>query len=163
MNIRDKIAVRFSITRTEITVVSCLLFFFVLGIFVNSSRSLQEARLFTETKQTEHFTDAQVDSLLRQAALLDTDLAKSGAQAPHVREQSDTSPKRNFASQKIVFSNATADELSALPGISTVLAERLISFRKSRQGKVERFPDFLEVKGIGNKRMETLEQHLILD
>lgn len=163
MTFRDKIAVMLSMTRTEITVISSLLLFFILGIIVNSSRSLQEAGLFMATEQTEQFTDAEVDGLLREAALLEAALAKTGAQAPHIQEQKNVLPEKSADSPKIVFSNATADELAAMPGISSVLANRLITFRGSRQGKVERFQDFLEVKGIGRKRMKTLEQHLILD
>ncbi len=163
MNFRDRIAERLSITRTEITVISSLLLFFILGIIVSSSRSLQEARRFIETEHTERFTDAEVDSLLREAALLEAALAETDVTALPVPERKNIPSKKHAGSYKIVFSTATVDELAAIPGISTVLAERLIAFRKSRHGKVERFQDFLEVKGIGRKRMETLEQHLILE
>jgi len=163
MNFRDRIAVMLSMTRTEITVVTGLLLFFMLGIIVNSSRSFREARQYTEKERIEQFTDAEVDSLLKEATLLETALDTSGAHAPHIHNQGTLSTKKTALSQKIVFSKATTDELAAIPGISTVLAGRLITFRKSRKGKVEGFPDFLEVKGIGRKRMETLEQHLILD
>lgn len=163
MNFRDRIAVRLSMTRTEITVVTTLLLFFILGIIVNSSRSLQEARQYTETKQAEQFTDTEVDSLLREAVLLETALVESGTKALHIQNQGSISTKKASISQKIVFSNATADELAAIPSINSVLAGRLIAFRESKEEKVERFPDFLEVKGIGRKRMEILKRHLILD
>jgi len=163
MNLRDRIAVMLSMTRTEITVVSGLLLFFLLGIIVNSSRSLQEARSHTEKEGIEQFTDAEVDSLLKEAALLETALDESGTDTSHSRNQGTLSTKKTALSQKIVFSKATTDELATIPGISTVLAGRLIAFRESRKVKVEGFPDFLEVKGIGKKRMETLEKHLILE
>lgn len=163
MTFRDKIAVMLSMTRTEITVISSLLLFFILGIIVNSSRSLQEADLFIATEQTERFTDAEVDSLLRKAELLEAALALKGKQASHIRFQQKSMATDTGDSQKIVFSNATVEELDSVPGISHVLAGRLIAFRNSRPGKVERFQDFLEVKGIGITRMETLKQHLILD
>ena len=58
MNIRDRIAVMLSMTRTEITVVTGLLLFFLLGVIVNSSHSLQEARSHPEIEPIEQFTDA---------------------------------------------------------------------------------------------------------
>ncbi len=163
MKFRDKIAVMLSMTRTEIAVVTSMLLFVVLGIMVRSSLSFQEAALFSEKENAERFTDAEVDSLLREAALLETALAEKGAQAEHIRLQQNMLSTGTGDSKKIVFSNATVDELGSIPGISTILAGRLIAFRKSRQGKVERFQDFLEIKGIGSKRIETLKQHLTLD
>ncbi|MCG8343284.1 MAG: helix-hairpin-helix domain-containing protein [Chlorobiales bacterium] len=163
MNLRDKIAVILGMTRAEIIVVSSLLLFFVLGIIINNSRLFQKASLFIEKEQVEHFTDTEVDSLLREAALLETALAQQGKQASHIRLLQNPTTTGTGNTRKIVFSNATVEELSSIPGISDILASRLIVFRKSRQGKVERFQDFLEVKGIGSKRVETLKQHLTLD
>ena len=163
MNLRDKIAVILGMTRAEIIVVSSLLLFFVLGIIINNSRLFQKASLFIEKEQVEHFTDTEVDSLLREAALLETALAQQGKLASHIRLLQNPTTTGTGNTRKIVFSNATVEELSSIPGISDILASRLIVFRKSRQGKVERFQDFLEVKGIGSKRVETLKQHLTLD
>jgi competence protein ComEA len=50
-----------------------------------------------------------------------------------------------------------------IPGVGPVMAKRLIEFRKQKGGKVSRFNDFLEVKGIGKKKLEILEKHLTLD
>ena len=163
MNFRDKIAVMLGMTRMEVAIVSSLSLFFVLGVIVNHSRSFQEATLFNEEEQTRRFTDADVDSLLREATLLETTFAQKGEQADHIRLQQNLTLTGSDDSKKIVFSSATVKELGSIPGISNVLAERLITFRKSKQGKVERFQDFLKVKGIGTKRMETLKQHLTLD
>lgn len=163
MNFRDKIAVMLGMTRTEIVVVSSLLLFFVLGIIVSNSRSFQEASRFTGKEEAAEFTDAEVDSLLREAKQLEAAFMEKGEQADHIRRHKKLTVTGTGNSGKIIFANATVEELGSIPGISTVLAGRLISFRKSRQGKVERFEDFLEVKGIGNKRVETLKQHLTLD
>lgn len=163
MNFRDKIAVMLSMTRTEVAVVSLLLLSFVLGIIVNGSRSFQKAALFEAKEQTPYFTDAKVDSLLREAMLLEKSLAEKGLQADHIGLSQKMSSADAADLEKIVFSGATVEELSSIPGISSVLASRLITFRKSKQERVERFQDFLEVKGIGKRRMETLKQHLILD
>jgi competence protein ComEA len=163
MNIRDTIAVMLSMTRTEVTVVSFLLLSFVLGVIVDGSRSFQEAALFEAKEKAGYFTDADVDSLLREAMLLEKSLSEKGKLADHIGLSQKLTVADTAGSRKIVFSDATADELSSIPGISGVLANRLITFRKSKQERVERFHDFLEVKGIGKRRMETLKQHLILD
>ena len=159
----DKIAVMLGMTRTEIAVISSLLLFLFLGFAVNGSRSFQEAAMVNEKEQNGVFTDAEVDSLLREAELLEAVLARKSDKAVPVGSQRKPAAAVAGSSQKVVFSNATVEELGSIPGISSVLAGRLIVFRNSRTGKVERFQDFLEVKGIGSKRMETLKQHLILD
>ncbi len=163
MNTRDKIAVMLGMTRTEIVVVSSLLLFFFLGIFINNSRSFQEASRFIGKEQPGLFTDAEVDSLLREAKELEAAFAEKGEQADHIRWHKKPEVTGVGTSGKIIFANATVEELASIPGISTILAGRLIAFRKSRQGKLERFEDFLEVKGIGDKRVETLKQHLTLE
>ncbi len=164
MDIRGRIAARLSMTRAEVTVISALLFFLILGIVINSGRSWQKARLFESTEEhAERFLDAEVDSLLKEAVLLEAALAASGAQAPHIQREINTERKPLPVSHKIMFSNATADELKSIPGISTVLAGRLIAFRQGKEGKIEQLSDLLEVKGIGSKKLEVLGEYLILE
>ena len=51
--------------------------------------------------------------------------------------------------------NATQEELEHLPGVGTVLAGRIIAFRKTH-GPFEQIEDLTRVHGIGHKRLEQL-------
>ena len=43
------------------------------------------------------------------------------------------------------------------------MAERLVAFRKAKGGKVQQYQDFLEVKGIGKKKLESLTKYFTLE
>jgi len=169
MRTRDRIAASLGMTRPELTVVSLLLVFFLLGLVLRSAGFVRHAADFRNTVQSEPFSETYVDSLL-EAALKPEAPAGENSIAAGDHEPSKAKPTRPSSRSKhlatdpgIVFATASAAELETIPGISSVLAGRLIEFRKSRQGKVERFRDFLDVKGIGRKRLETLQQHLVLE
>ena len=53
---------------------------------------------------------------------------------------------------------APADSLELLPGIGTVLADRIVEYRRHRQFKSE--IDITEIKGIGPKLYERLKPYL---
>jgi len=55
----------------------------------------------------------------------------------------------------IDINRADADAFMALPGIDYVLAKRMIAYR-NEIGAFTRVEDLLNVKGIGNKRMEEI-------
>ncbi|HED30737.1 MAG TPA: helix-hairpin-helix domain-containing protein [Prosthecochloris aestuarii] len=159
-----QLALKLGITSTEMLVIGTLTAGLLGGILLNLNHGAVPAASLTAPEQ-EQMSDAEIDSLLREAALLD--LYPGSAPARHEKTLHTAQPAKNSpktqSQQRIVFSTATASELASMPGISSVLAERLIEFRKSRKGDVGRFEDFLEVKGIGKKRLEILQQHLTLE
>lgn len=159
----NNIAAMLGMTRTELATVSFLLLVFTLGLIIRSGRSFPESDIAAESKQEIRFTDAYVDSLLQDAERLEQTLSLTSR--PNIdKEKHQVHVSDNgMHPSGIVFSKATIEQLASMPGISSVLAGRLIAFRDSRRGKVDRFEDFLEVTGIGLKRVETLKQHLILD
>ncbi len=159
----NSIAALLGMTRTELAAVSFLLLVFIAGLIIRSGSSFPASDMAVENKPEIHFTDAYVDSLLQDAQRLEQTLPlTSRPNIDKVKQQDHISDTGNH-STGIVFSSATAEQLASMPGISSVLADRLIAFRNSREGKVDRFEDFLEVTGIGTKRVETLKKHLILD
>ena len=161
MKIKDSIASALGLTRAEMTVIALLLLFFMLGLILRSSGAIRETAERDRADLNERFSDTEVDSLLREAEALEASLAETAT--TNSGTENPPSVRRSTGTSKIVFSRAGVAELESIPGISSVLAERLVEFRNSRQGKVERFRDFLDVKGIGRKRMETLRQHLVLE
>jgi comEA protein len=50
---------------------------------------------------------------------------------------------------------ATAEQLTALPGIGSVMAERIVKFRE-QHGDFKRVEDLLKVKGIGEKSFQKI-------
>jgi competence protein ComEA len=57
---------------------------------------------------------------------------------------------------RLDLNRASADELASLPGIGTVLAQRVVAFRES-VGGFQKIKDLREVKGIGAKKYDRLK------
>ncbi len=156
MKLHEQLARRLGMTRAEIAAVSVLLMLFLLGTAVGGwKNSVPEEKFLNNSPPEQH--DALVDSLLAEARKLRETPVTQDTQAP----RSGKAPSRSGTS-KIEFTTASIEELSSIPGISTVLATRLLEFRDSRNTKIERFDEFSEVKGIGPQRISVLKQHLIL-
>ncbi|MCR6096810.1 helix-hairpin-helix domain-containing protein [Salipaludibacillus agaradhaerens] len=61
----------------------------------------------------------------------------------------------------VFLNEATLDELTSLPGIGPAKAEAIISYREEH-GLFQAKEDILNVPGIGEKTLETLEDYLII-
>jgi competence protein ComEA len=61
----------------------------------------------------------------------------------------------------INVNNATADDLSSLPGIGPHIANEVILFRKTR-GIFSKIEELKAVKGIGEKRFKKIEKYLTI-
>lgn len=62
---------------------------------------------------------------------------------------------------KLHLNRATASDLEALPGVGPVLAERIVSFR-DENGPFETIEDLLEVPGIGEAKLSSFRDLLIV-
>jgi len=171
MNFLDNIAVRLGITRTEMTAVTLLTFFLLLGGALKYSGSVREADRAIKKAETARYSEAEVDSLLSLAMKADeASMAETPGIAAGNSDQEDPAPKspagrtqKKVFTGTIAFRTASASQLQKIPGVGPVMARRLIEFRKQKGGKVGHFNDFLEVKGIGKKKLLILEKHLTLD
>ena len=67
-----------------------------------------------------------------------------------------TVSSRTSIPSRLDINRASADELVSLPGIGTVLAQRVIAYRES-VGRFQRVEDLREVKGIGAKKYDRLK------
>jgi comEA protein len=61
--------------------------------------------------------------------------------------------------QAVNINTATKEELVALPGIGSTLADRIISFREN-EGEFGSVEDLQQVKGISKKKLEKLKPHV---
>lgn len=76
---------------------------------------------------------------------------------------SDFKPQEKFnkGEFKININKASKEELTELPGIGPVLAQRIIVFREKR-GYFSSFQDILKVKGIGEKKLQKIIPYISL-
>ncbi|MCJ7765126.1 MAG: helix-hairpin-helix domain-containing protein [Thiovulaceae bacterium] len=56
------------------------------------------------------------------------------------------------------INSASIEELSTLPGIGTVTAEKIVAYRKDH--KFKKASDLMNVKGIGQKKLDKIQAKL---
>lgn len=59
------------------------------------------------------------------------------------------------------LNSATVEQLESLPGVGPVLAGRIVEFR-DRAGPFEQVEDLLEVSGIGEAKLASLRDHVVV-
>jgi len=62
---------------------------------------------------------------------------------------------------RVQINSATSSELEQLPGVGPVLAERIASFREEN-GPYETVEDLLDVSGIGEAKLESLRDSVVV-
>ena len=171
MNFFEKLAIRLSLTKAEISMVSILLGFLMLGVIMKNINSVENADPLIKRNETARYRDTEVDSLIRIATVeeasiknevLHEDAAEEKDKSAERRPRHPSMGKKAFTGT-ISFNKASNQQLQKIPGIGPVMAGRLISFRSEKGGKVKRFEDFLEVKGISNKKLEVLKLYFTLE
>ena len=70
-------------------------------------------------------------------------------------------PERERPKQ-VNINRASAAELTALPGIGTVMAQRIVDYRE-RHGKFRRFEDLNHVHGLGKRKLAALKEWVVLE
>ncbi len=171
MNLLQNLSVKLGITRAEMTAVTILIFFLVLGGAIRYSGSVQEADKLIKKAEASRYSEAEVDSLLSiasnvdHAAMDEADRSagdESGEDRGDKKEQTARAAKKTFTGT-VAFNIASTSQLQKIPGVGPVMAKRLVRFREEKGGKVKQFDDFLEVTGIGQNKLEVLKKHLTLE
>ncbi|MCF8215309.1 MAG: helix-hairpin-helix domain-containing protein [Chlorobium sp.] len=183
MNILDRLAVRLSLTKAEISVISLLVLFLMLGGAVRNFRTAHDAESLLKEKEEEQYSDRDTDSMLAAASIFTAERPKtsfsdapapmsfSGEQAgsavaeekPFRERAKKSRTGRKVFNGTLAFNKATEQQLQQIPGVGPVMAKRLVSFRSSKGGRIERHEDLLQVNGIGEKKLEILKKHLTLE
>ena len=63
--------------------------------------------------------------------------------------------------EKIDLNTASAEQLESLPGIGPVTAKRIVDHR-AKVGKFKRIEEIINIKGIGEKKFETIKDRLVI-
>lgn len=71
------------------------------------------------------------------------------------------SPREETTLPMININKASKDDLALLPGIGTVLAERIVAYRTAN-GPFQSIGDLLAVEGIGEKKLEAIRKHITI-
>lgn len=166
----EKTAWRLGLTRAEISLVTMLIGFLMLGGILKNFRSSEKEAILLKNAEHARLQEAEVDSLIRLAAIEQANVSEevSGESIPD-RQHADREVSAGRAVHKksfngtVAFNRAGKSQLQQVPGIGPVMAERLIAFRAQKGGMVKEFRDFLAVKGIGQKKLEILKKHFILE
>jgi competence protein ComEA len=171
MKLFEKLAVKLSLTKAEITLISTLLGFLVLGGMLKNVRSVEKAETLVKKVETARYHEAEVDSLISIAtaeqASVNEDVMEGVAsekeRAGTQKRASQHSPDKKLFNGTLSFNKASIGQLQKVPGVGPVMAERLITFRTAKGGKVHDFQEFLEVKGVGEKKLEFLKKYFTLE
>jgi comEA protein len=92
------------------------------------------------------------------AACLTLALLALFATYPCMADQSASKTKAPAAGE-IDINRASAEQLTRIPGIGKVMAERIVLFRKEH-GPFKRVEDLLKIKGIGEKSFERIRPYV---
>lgn len=183
MNPLERLAVRLSLTRAEISVISLLVVFLVLGGAVRNFRSVRDADAQLQRQEDERFSERETDSLIGVASALaaGTTAPETGGKTEALNLSDEQLYPEDFEEEKprkkktarrsgkkvfngtLAFNRATEKQLQQIPGVGPVMARRLVAFRASKGGRVDRHEQLLDVKGIGRKKLEILKKHLTLE
>ena len=68
-------------------------------------------------------------------------------------------PASQTATEKINVNTASAEELTALPGIGKAYADRIVEYRE-KNGPFKKVDDLLNVRGIGEKTLERIRDRV---
>jgi competence protein ComEA len=88
-------------------------------------------------------------------------LSGRNIQGPNIDAVAQTEPSTTPIHSRLDLNHASAGELESLPGIGTVLAQRVIAFRES-VGRFQKIEDLRAVKGIGAKKFERLKSFMMV-
>jgi competence protein ComEA len=81
--------------------------------------------------------------------------------SPRAQKTPVTTRRKPVSSGKCNINTATVDQLALLPGIGTRTAQAIIDYRE-QHGPFKTVSDLTKVRGIGEKTLEVLRQHILV-
>lgn len=149
----------------ELMIIGFLLLSFLAGLVIKYSGwkeayqyDYSESDAGFESKIKSSFTELKqqpIDSLQRQRAEELNQLADSIG----MKIESETNKMELPAGTVININTALSGDLTRLPGIGEVMAERIIDYR-TKHGGFKSTEELMNVKGIGEKKFEKIKENV---
>lgn len=157
MNIIKKLLDKLSLTRTEVKVFLFLGAVLLVGsgykFFFKSEKS--HASIDNDYSATDSLFNAAISDANETADYKEEVLELKNAQY-------ESSIKELPAEHSININTAGIEDLSRLPGIGEKTAQIIIDFR-TEHGRINKPEDLLEVKGIGESKLNRIIKYIVID
>lgn len=156
----NNIRKRIGFTDTEIKIVLFLAVVFIAGLAIKLTQAggRAEYKDFDYSKSDSLYTAADTAKALNTSTVkVDTD------DSLLLRREDYKSKSKTVLKEKSISVNkASAEELTQLPGIGIKTAEKIIEYRKAH-GRFNSVNELLEVKGIGEKKLEKIKKIIFIE
>ena len=157
---------RLGLTGKEISVIAFLAVSFIAGLVVKYSGwkdpgnfDYSESDLVFEKQVKTAFDSLNVKKLSKEQEQRIDELKQFADSIRELKEKSTQTPVNLRPDKKININSAYSSDLQLLPGIGEVMAERIIEYRE-KTGGFKDIRDIKKVKGIGEKKFESIKQYI---
>lgn len=162
MKFFNRLSQKSGLTLTELRVIFFLIVIFILGVI------LKTVGWRNEEPQRTNFDYSHLDSIFYSPKILESRIAENNLFDSN-QESSDFNKsnfdiqlkKQKLSEKSINLNNASINQLAMLPGIGVKTAENIIDYRKLN-GNFTQVDELLEVKGIGNSKLEKIKKYIFI-
>jgi competence protein ComEA len=152
-------------TNTELRIILFLfaVFFVGLGVKIFQPGVYAKYENFDYKKDDSLFAAADSIKKTSPVEVKDSIGSKPVTEADLIRKENfQSKSKAPLAEKSVNINKAKLEELTLLPGIGTKTAEKIISLRNERGG-FKKINDLLDVKGIGEKKLEKIKKLIFIE
>lgn len=128
------------------------------------TNSDSEFRKLTEDTRKKEFEVTNNDTINEEdSGKLSVEMNKEQDSLESLEKEPKISKKElKLREKSINLNTAGADELVSLPGIGESTAEKIIEYR-NKKGKFKKIQDIMKVKGIGQKKFDSIKEYLVIE
>ena len=160
----QKLSIKTGLTKTEIRVIVFLFITLIAGFsYVTFFEAHDNSgyKKFDYSEQDSLFINSGIEedsSEITEAIAVEENPASSDILELGKKDFSSIPPKKLPAEKSINLNTAGLDLITTLPGIGKKIARRLLELR-IRLGRFSGYNDLLQVKGIGNSKLEKIKKY----